>query len=513
VRVSRELLLRAQNVLVELLKSAGRSQEAEQVYRQAVNLYEKVMADHPAVAEYQQELATAYKNLGTFLTDDARRQEGEKAFGAAVAAYEKAATVYAKLVSKFPNESAYKEKLASAHRNAGALLRSTGQVQQAEQAYRQSVELYESLLADPRNAGHGFWLSMSYLELHHMLAAAGRADEADTVLDRARAYLERRAAEFRDTPAYRHELGRIHNWAGIQLAKRGRHREAEQAHRRALDLYKQLRQQNTPHDEMHRREFAWTCMNLGLLLENRGRAKEAEQAYREALALYRKLAAERPADAEYPRWTAQLAAQLGQTAEAEKAFGKAIELSPDESQLYYLRALVRVWVGDLAGYRHACAAMLARFGQTDRPEVAHWVAWTAVLAPDAVKELGRPVKMAESALRSAPTNHSYGTTTGAALYRAGRFTEAVARLNESGTGKPTLSSLAYTWFFLAMAHERLGHAGEAGQWLDKAIKCMEQETRDNNPAWNRRLTLQLLRREAEALIKPAGAKPPTPADH
>ena len=33
---------------------------------------------------------------------------------------------------------------------------------------------------------------------------------------------------------------------------------------------------------------------------------------------------------------------------------------------------------------------------------------------------------------------------------------------------PRLSNPAYTWFFLAMTHHRLGHADEAKQWLDKA---------------------------------------------
>jgi len=66
-------------------------------------------------------------------------------------------------------------------------------------------------------------------------------------------------------------------------------------------------------------------------------------------------------------------------------------------------------------------------------------------------------------------------------------------------------SPVYTHFFLAMAHHRLGHAAEAKNWLDKAMAGAERELRhptsDASRVWNRRLTLQLLQREAEAVVK------------
>jgi tetratricopeptide (TPR) repeat protein len=108
------------------------------------------------------------------------------------------------------------------------------------------------------------------------------------------------------------------------------------------------------------------------------------------------------------------------------------------------------------------------------------------------------------------------TTLGAALYRAGRFLEAVQQLREAQTVyKPAdeeRQSIAYNWLFLAMAHQRLGHAEEAKSWLAKAIELIDRTMRsaakeqpDVPPAsasaplpWNRKLTLQLLRAEAES---------------
>jgi tetratricopeptide (TPR) repeat protein len=108
--------------------------------------------------------------------------------------------------------------------------------------------------------------------------------------------------------------------------------------------------------------------------------------------------------------------------------------------------------------------------------------------------------MAEDALAFSPAGLKQSTlnTLGAALYRAGRFDEALRRLGESirgqgGEGKPQ------DWVFLAMAHHRRGNREEARRWLDRFRDYRLSE----NPArfWEE-VEIRLLRREAEALIDP-----------
>jgi tetratricopeptide (TPR) repeat protein len=106
---------------------------------------------------------------------------------------------------------------------------------------------------------------------------------------------------------------------------------------------------------------------------------------------------------------------------------------------------------------------------------------------------------------------------GAILYRAERFDESVQRLTEADRlaqqpGGSGMSSPAYTWFFLAMVHHRLGHREEAKKWFGKAVAWTEKTIRDADQGttdlpWNRRLTLKLLREEAEALLKPTQVSP------
>jgi tetratricopeptide (TPR) repeat protein len=259
-----------------------------------------------------------------------------------------------------------------------------------------------------------------------------------------------------------------------------------------------------------------------------GRWEDALDASRKALALFAKLMDDSPDDPHCLPALLEAHFKLGvllqQVGQQDKAIverdkviaqlGKAIELKPDEVTRRYFYALTRAEAGDLTGYRSVCAAMLDRFGRTENPAVAHWVAWTLVLAPDAVKDSDQAVRLAEIAVKSDPKNEVYSDTLGSALYRAGRFGEAIRRLTEfSNDREPataTPSSPIYAWFFLAMAHHRAGHAEEARKWLDKASKWVEQQTKspsnEGNRTWNRRLTWQLLRREAEALLKGSGSR-------
>jgi hypothetical protein len=57
-----------------------------------------------------------------------------------------------------------------------------------------------------------------------------------------------------------------------------------------------------------------------------------------------------------------------------------------------------------------------------------------------------------------------------------------------------------------MAHQRLGHARQARQWLDKACRKIGEKKTGARLPWYRRLTFQLLRREAEGLVKKSNAK-------
>src|SRR5262249_26320044 len=135
----------------------------------------------------------------------------------------------------------------------------------------------------------------------------------------------------------------------------------------------------------------------------------------------------------------------------------------------------------------------------------YFVVWTCVLGPDAVSDWKPVVDLAEKAFVADPKNYDRLGDLGAVLYRAGRFEEAARRLTEAEAAFPEAKNpsrtIIYTWLFRAMTERRRGQAEEARKWLDKAVEAIEQpperSKHANAGAWNRRLTMHLLQREAQ----------------
>jgi tetratricopeptide (TPR) repeat protein len=186
----------------------------------------------------------------------------------------------------------------------------------------------------------------------------------------------------------------------------------------------------------------------------------------------------------------------GRLAEAAADLAGAIDLGHDDVWTWTTLALVRLARKDEAGYRQARADMLKRFATTKDASTAGVFAWNYCLAPAAPSELEPVLKMHQTV---APDDVA---ARGLLLYRLGRFEEAVKLLNETIARSPTKEGRGADWLFLAMSHHRLGHKEEARSWLAKAVRYMEQagDARE-------RLELQVLRREAEALIDGKAAAP------
>ena len=95
----------------------------------------------------------------------------------------------------------------------------------------------------------------------------------------------------------------------------------------------------------------------------------------------------------------------------------------------------------------------------------------------------------------------------------GKYSQAVEcleQLQKSLTEPAASDYVSLTnWLYLALAHQQLGHAGEASVWLQRANQRLDQEfavekpssLRLGNQAWAMCL---VLRREAEGLAQSRG---------
>jgi tetratricopeptide (TPR) repeat protein len=201
---------------------------------------------------------------------------------------------------------------------------------------------------------------------------------------------------------------------------------------------------------------------------------------------------------------AQAEARLGRWAEAEVRLATAVAAltaasldSPDHSKAQIELATLCVRNGHRAAYRAASRRLLDWAGPRPVPRAAFFVAWHCSIGPDAVDDPMAPVQLADAALGEASDALSpiLLAGLGAALYRAGRYTEAVTRLEQAepqGSGyRPQIQA------FLAMANQALGRTAEARRWLDQLRRRTPSTA--GNALWDE-LEIAVLQREAEAVV-------------
>jgi eukaryotic-like serine/threonine-protein kinase len=195
-------------------------------------------------------------------------------------------------------------------------------------------------------------------------------------------------------------------------------------------------------------------------------------------------------------------ARRGEWLKAAESFAKAIDAGEnhDVAWGYFLQSLLMD--GNLERYRKNCKALLASTKPTVNSYRANTVAWWLVLGPDSVADPSEIVRLAEHSLSGVPDTQRFLVlnTLGAALYRAGRFDEAVRRLEE-GIKNRGGSGVPQDWVFLAMSHLKLGHSAEARRWLDK----LKSRSIVNHPLnfWDE-VEILAFQREAEALLRAPG---------
>ena len=358
--------------------------------------------------------------------------------------------------------------------------RQTQRPRQAEEAYKKALVRLEKLAAAFRDTPE------YRCELAYCLLAPSLLTDPPP----AAAQSERRFAEiWRTLPAdQRSRLGSRLWDEGRELRAGGHFQEALRVLSKAIDL-------NPEHERAY---------------HDRAHAYEGLKEWDRALADFAEAMRISPMNSQNYVCRAGSFELRGQPENAARDYTQLIELKADSPLAWYKLALFALQRGDHAGYRKLCSRMLERFDEFAGVDDASWATWTCVLAPDAVADWTKPLKFAEKVHAADGTNYDKLNHLGAVLYRSGRFPEAARRLTEAEAvfkqAPIAGSTIVYNWFFQAMARHRLGHTAEAAGWLKKAVEAIDEPSPKTAQApatipWNRRLTSQLLRREAEELLK------------
>ena len=174
---------------------------------------------------------------------------------------------------------------------------------------------------------------------------------------------------------------------------------------------------------------------------------------------------------------------------------RAGSLTLEEADRWGIRPGIDSMLGVL-GFSRRVSALRDRYQHTTNTNWANHIAFSCILAGTAVSDPDATVRLAEFGVKgrgNGPGQNRYRYILGGALYRAGRFADAVQRLEE-GIRLRDGSSGPEDWAFLAMAHHRLGHRAEATSWLDRLRSSSQQ----GDVWWG--FVIQRLRSEAEAVI-------------
>ena len=150
------------------------------------------------------------------------------------------------------------------------------------------------------------------------------------------------------------------------------------------------------------------------------------------------------------------------------------------------------------GFSERISALRDIYQRTTNPYWANDIARNCVLLGREDTDPEASVRLAEVAANGLPVDLKSAalSTLGAALYRAGRFADAVQRLEE-GIKRRHGGSDPGDWYFLALAHHRLGHRADATRWLDRLRTT--QPVYAFGRVW-REFVIQRIRSEAEAVI-------------
>jgi tetratricopeptide (TPR) repeat protein len=449
----------------------GQYGQAEGSWRRAIVLLEELSAQFPRAAEYRDDLAYCFGELGVGVSRRGRTEEG-------IEYHRRKLALRERIVADFADVSDYRLKLALAHTDMGNALWSSDRVQEAEHHYRRSLMDWEKLRSDypdfpePLQA-----MSHIYQWWANLLLNTNRLPEAEPEFRRVLAIRQKLAADEPGNSAFRASVASTQAHLGRVLLGRRKLVEAEEQFRRSVHIYEAL-VEDFPDTPEFLRLLALGYVDLSDSLNAMCRFREAEVVLRRALSAREKLSTDAlhggvsPTDDAGMGWAYYnlglliLSQRDGRAQEAADAFRRARDRFEKDA------ADNPQFTGALRSLAHVLAT-----------------------CPDRqFRDPDRAVDLARRAVRLAPRRSECWSVLGEAEYQVSHWAGAIEAWREwIKRGPPDNPALG---FHMATAHWRLGHEEEARLWYDRAAGWMDEEgTRDEELRRIRDETAEMLKTE------------------
>jgi tetratricopeptide (TPR) repeat protein len=345
------------------------------------------------------------------------------------------------------------------------MLRDMGKVFEAREAYNQAAELQEELLNEsPGEAAYQMPLANTLLNAASLPWSRDETEELETLWRRVLALNRAAVLAAPRNLQYKAELALALQDCGLFFLDSGRVSEAEAPVREALEIHQKLSDVGHAKGNGYiERYLAGNFSSLGRVHAVAGKADEAEKSYRRAVDLLERSSKEFPYSAYHRRDLVRsylqlvgLLCELGRQSEAAEPYRKALELDSEE------------------------------------PAVNNELAWFLATSPELrFRDATSAVRLAKRAVDAWKESPDCWTTLGAANYRNGNGKAAIAALETAMSLRSGGNS--FDWFFLAMAHWRLGERDKAQTSFDRAVEWMDKYKPYDEQ-------LRRFRAEAEALL-------------
>jgi serine/threonine protein kinase/tetratricopeptide (TPR) repeat protein len=461
-----------------LLNSAGQRSAAIPFVLKAQAIWERLVREHPSVPEYKSDLADVLSLLAAGHAAVGRDMEAEELRRRNLELREQ-------LVAQNPKSPKYRSDLAWSLMRAGAYLAKSPQ--EAESAYRRALAINRALIEEfPAAAMYREDLVDQLSTFAEYLASTGRTEEGLSVLRDNVVLIGPSGTITHATPNFREQLARFYRVFGIMLRQSGRAAEAAKAVTESCEFYKKLAIE-IPNESKYRLYLADNYIRLINAALAQSDHALAEATLRDAIQSFGELATAHASMPEHRRMVALFQARLarlqiktGRTEEANQTLQHAIDLHQkiiEEFPQY----------GDLGLVYLGLARLLSHANQRDQAEAAlkkgtelkidalalNNIAWELATGPEPrFHEPRWAVELAQKANELAPESKVIFNTLGAAHYRTGDWNAAIVSLKQSMELRKGGDS--FDWFFLAMAEWQLGNKDAAHQWYEKAVKWMDK---------------------------------------
>jgi serine/threonine protein kinase/Flp pilus assembly protein TadD len=299
----------------------------------------------------------------------------------------------------------------------------------------EALELREQLAKDnPENFRYRSDLASSLIGLGDLERKTGRLDAASSWWARAEPILRQATKDRPDDMGLWKDLSRLH----IDL---GRDDEAAADFEKILAL--------TPRVPNDRRHSSPRSLQIRTLAASEG--------------AFAKLLERNPGDGSLWSGRARYYLLRDRWDRAAADFARAIETAPPESQEWFEHAGLRLLAGDAAGCRAFLREILRREGGTRDPYIAHVLARACNLSAEPAVDPAEVVRLAE--LGASGGNYAwFFQPVGIALYRAGRYGEAIRSLERTPEAGVNVGEKKLA---LAMAYQRLGETKKARVLFDE----------------------------------------------